>query len=217
MKKRSLVLLLIVFLLFGPINGAFADLIFNNYGPDPGYKTSGPVGFLIGPNPNYPSIVNVSGTLFVPTATAYLNNVEVPIWNSSNDATPMQFYLVTIDRSLPTYNYEMIETFSLTLGSSGSMSSYTMMSQINPLLTAGNEYWLVASSTGNVGWIYTTSNDTSVQLTSFDGGSTWSYHNSEIGRQMAMRVNGSTVPVPGAAWLLCSGLLAFFGIRRFRF
>lgn len=212
MKKQTQIMLLGISLLLGIFTNANAAQIFDNFGPSPGYKTSGgAIGFLIGPS-SY-GMINAAGPLFVPSTTAYLNSFDVPIWNINGDEmTTMQFFLAIYDAgdTAP----EIIDTYSLTLGPTGSRDAYTLYSNTNPLLNADQGYWLVATSPESVGWLYTTSDDTSAQATSYDGGLHWSTHTSEIGNQLALRVDGSPVPIPGAVWLLSSGLIGLVGIRR---
>lgn len=216
LSTSTVIIILSCFLFVGISSTTKAATIFDNYGPAPGYKTSGAVGFSIGPNESYPSIVNVAGPLFVPSDSAYLNYFDVPIWNSHGDeTTTMQFDLVTFNEDYSSLS--TIETYLLTLGSAGSMDSYSLYSNDNPLLVAGNEYWLLASSPDAVGWLYTTSSDTSAQATSYNGGLNFSITLPEVDRQLALRVDGNPVPIPGALWLLGTGIIGVVGImKRFK-
>lgn len=213
MKKQAMFFMLGILILFSGIERANAALIFDNFGTPPGYKTSGAVGFLIGPNTRFDTIVNVAGTRFVPSATSSLNSFDVPVWNHYGDeTTTMTFYLGVFDEEYS--NPTIMETFSVSLGASGTMNAYTLYSDEHPLLNAGEEYWVVASSPDAVAWLYTTSADTSAQVTSYNGGTTWQTYIPEPGDQLALRVDGSPVPVPAAVWLLGIGLLPVAGFRR---
>lgn len=212
MKKKLFTGLVAVLLIISTFGKADAVTIFDNFGPPPGYKTSGAMGFAVGPISS--GIVNMAAIPFTPSAAFHLNSFDIPIWNEEGtESTTMQFSLVSDSTGEP--GTVPLETFSLTLGPADSKDVYTVNSLFNSLLNAGQMYWLIASSPDRVGWLYTTSDDSSGQANSYNNGISWFVHMpTEIGSQLALRMDGSPVPIPGALWLLGSGLAGLLAMRR---
>jgi hypothetical protein len=89
-------------------------------------------------------------------------------------------------------------------------------SALNPILTPGTNYWLVASAPQNDTWAYWNFTDPDVYGTraSRQGTGAWSVYEDDY--LMAFRINGSPIPAPGAIFLggIGVGLVGWMRRRR---
>ena len=214
MKKA---LLLFTVLLFGLTGLANAATIFSNYGDGDTHMTSEGWAVLYNVQPpRYPTDTDWNPAMtFTPADNYYLETIEITVDLSVGD-NELDVWLMNSSNNMPG---NIIETFRL----SNLMDDHSwdhhdpimINSVLNPILNVSTQYWLALSTptAGTLAVWYKNSVGQIGPRALWDG-SNWSIANSVT--PAVFRVSGSTVPVPGAIWLLCSGLIGLVGVRRFR-
>jgi len=127
--------------------------LFSDFGAGDSFEFPGPpTPYCIGGNnPGCAGIDYQPAFAFTPGTTAYLTQVDLALYNAANGAEGEGVISVMTDSGgLPG---SVIEQWTLTPGSN---QVYTLTSELNPLLTAGTQYWLEATDTlgagGVIGW-----------------------------------------------------------------
>jgi hypothetical protein len=188
---------------------ANAGVIVSDFGPGQTYdNTDG--GFVI----NSTNRVAVS---FTPTTTSQFGSLEIAAYLSWIGPTSNLVVALAADSSgLPGVG---LETFSfapgaITTPASSGNKVLTGTSVLNPILTAGTQYWIVVStSTTNTGYGWGVNSLSSQQfgVEEYSGG-TWSYNGDML--TPAFEVDSlDPAPEPGAGGLLGAGLLALVAMR----
>lgn len=210
---------------------ASGDVIFETGGTADPYTVGGYGDIYYIPSPSYNRDVAVA--FEIPLANDYFlttieiglgykggtNNIDVWLMedNGGEPGTIIES-LKTGELLLPDYYYDPPPGYTYT---PDTMPLYLLTSSTQPILKAGTQYWVGASGveTSNGTEAFWLSTNTSFYYTSaysLDKGSSWTI-STGTGLPPALRVSGNIVPLPGAVWLLCTGLAASAGLlRRFR-
>lgn len=161
------------------------------------------------------------GLAFTPSADYTLDDVSV--WIMSNDwSSPGRQYTLSLYGNVPgsgcgVPDYNTIESWTVATAAVGwNPVLETVTSSVHPLLSAGQQYWLLATSPEEGGmdpvWVVGDSPDPTV-LGIYDGYSgQWTSSITEGGAPGAV-INATLVPEPTTALL---GLLALVVLRRRR-
>lgn len=184
------------------VSSAHAELIFNTFGSAaPGYSTTYQDNWSISTD----QWMDVPFTL----SSAYnLTSIDLPLIGSFTN----WMYRLDIradDAGIPGTTVESISFNGVVSG----IGLYTVNSNTNPLLTAGN-YHLIMRPDGPYAsaWMYSNTGDSSDMLSTSDEGLTWqTYHQ----RTLAVQVFGTAaVPEPASVVVLGLGLLGIMRRRR---
>jgi hypothetical protein len=190
---------------------ARAQVLFDNFGPGNAYKSG--TGWTLGvASPPF-----IQGEAFTPGLSAPLASIEAAI-NLVSGPNELTLKLMTDDGGKPG---SVIEEWAVSgaMGLFGdSFPTVTVTSALNPLLSAGTQYWVVpfVSSDTWAAWNWNSVGDTGPHATSTDGGASYSVGDDTRG---AFRVLGGEVPEvpePGTLALLIGAGSAgsLFLIRR---
>jgi len=215
MKKKHLAGLAFGLFLFGMIGITNAAIIFSNYGDGDTHSTTGGWSALYNVQPPYyPTETDWDVAMtFTPTDNYYLDTIEITVGLIVGD-NQLDVWLMTSSNNMPD---KIIETFHL----SDSMDVHTwdhhdpiiIDSFSNPILNADTPYWLVISTpTEGTAVVWYKNSVGQIGPRAIWDGYSWSIANNIT--PSVFRVNGSPVPLPGAIWMLGSGLAGFAGLRR---
>lgn len=182
------------------IRPANALVLFDNFGPRNAYDNT--IGWTLG----YQAPPYIQGEGFTPGVSATLNSIEVAI-NLVNGPNELTLKLMTDDSGKPG---SVIEEWAVSgaMGLFGdAFPTFTVTSALNPLLSAGTQYWVVpfVSSDTHAAWNWNSIGDFGPHAFSSDGGATFNVGVYERG---AFRVlggaggGGPEVPEPGTLALL---------------
>jgi hypothetical protein len=191
----------------GAVATADTIMAYNNFGPgNDGFEyltgTSWAMGGYLGPKQHAQS--------FTAEAGGPLTDVYLGIFNVLSGGNVTIRVANNINFAGPTYADILEEWFVASVpGSSGSPVTH-LVSQNQPLLDAGENYWLwITVATGTVGWGYAPDSSLSVPRRTRNS-DTDAWGALTYGRPGALRVD--VVPEPQALVLLLAGL-AVFGRR----
>jgi len=206
LKLRVLCNLLVVLLAAGQLQAA---IIFNNFGSGDSYAVSAwTIGF---PGTELDTGVPFAITVGVPHT---LDSIELAAsWYSGTNE--IDVWLMNDDAGKPG---TIIEAFNFQNLSSGG-SILVGNSVLNPILTPGTDYWLVASAPNEndtfAGWNSATNPSVWGPIAFRSGAGSWNIANDN---QPALRINGSpyVIPAPGAIILggIGAGLVGWMKRRR---
>src|SRR5262245_7408762 len=154
---------------------AQAAPIFSNFGPGFSYDitTGNPVGdpFFTG------DTVFAEGVGFATGSDATIGSVSIALgYVFSPPPLPFSVALMSDVGGLPAV---VLESFTIVANSlelfGNNNAPVVLTSLLNPVLSAGNHYWLtvIAPSEDNIAWNLNNTSDTSPTATSIDGGATW--------------------------------------------
>jgi len=158
--------------------------------------------------------IDTQGDEFSPTTTATLSDIEIAL--SYVQGTGSSYVTLYTDNgsNLPDSALEAwIITNSTLLPVFGASNSalYTLTSVVHPTLTAGTEYWLIASADSTV-WDAWNLTLPKVYSNHYNGGNIFSGLDYPMG---AFEINGATgVAEPTTTLLLGLGLVGLAGVRR---
>jgi hypothetical protein len=176
---------------------AQAQVLFNNFGPDNAYNRG--TGWTLGlASPPY-----IQGEAFTPGVSAPLTSIEAAI-NLVSGPNELTLKLMTDDAGKPG---SVIEEWSLSgaMGAFGdSFPTVTVTSVLNPLLSAGTQYWVIAfvSSDTGAAWNWNSVGDIGPHALSFDGGVEWFVGDDVRGAFRVLGKEVPEVPEPGTLALL---------------
>ena len=187
-----------------------ADVIlFTNFGAGFSYNTSGGnfVGNAFDGN-NY-----AEGDTFTPTTSDDFTSLDIALSCAFACPDNLTVSLDANNAGVPGAKLESFTVAGTSLGALGVNNAPVVLNSVGPpvLLTAGTQYWVTVSSDLNdsIAWNWNSTGDTSSEAISPDGGTTW-FAPSGL-TPGAYQVNGvppvTTVPEPGALWLLATALL----------
>jgi hypothetical protein len=192
-----------------------ASVLFSNFGAGMSYNTSqgNPIGNdFAGDNA-------AQAETFTPTVNATFNSLSLALSCVAN-CSAKQMFTISLTKNTNDAPGAVVEGFvisSSTLGLQGTNNvPFTATSLLDPLLTAGTQYWVTVSSTTAyaISWGDNTTGDTSDQAVSSDGGASW--FSPSFMTPSAYQVNATLVAEPSTGILLAGGLLLGFADRRAR-
>jgi hypothetical protein len=193
---------------------ASGSVVFTNFGVGTPYDVTqgNPVG-----NDFVGDHVAEANSFFL-TGNATFQSLAVPL-SCAGTCPASEDFAISLAASSGGSPAAVIESFAftgVTLGALGSNNApITATSVLRPLLLGGTEYWITVTSSPSsaLAWNLNSTNDTSPQATSTDGGVTWFSPSGMT--PSALQVNG-IIPEPSAGRLLGGGLLGLILLRRFK-
>jgi len=225
--ERNLIFAMIVVSVAGlclTASTASGDIIYQAGGTADEYTVSGYGDISYSPSPFYNRDMAVAFT--VPLANDYfLTTIDIGLaWYSGADSVDV--WLKEDNGGKP--GEQIVESFLASgLPTYGSPPSYKPTTRPFVHLTSAGQYeleadttyWVVASGRGVSGigayWLSTTASplsDTGLYIDYLDMDPSWKKIMSDL--PPALRISGNVVPLPGAVWLLGTGLLASAGLLR---
>ena len=196
---------------------ARATVIFSNLGSGSSYDTTG--GNIVGDGLDGYGYNYALGGTFTPTANYTLGSFQLAlngVFGSNTDVVNVA--LTNASAGLPG---STIESFSIAAGTLGLLGNNNPLifenSILNPLLSAGTQYWITVSTaiTSSVAWNWNNIGDTADVATSLDGGSTWGGpYGQTPGAFEVDSLSQTSVPEPSTMLLLVFGLAGLAGFRK---
>jgi len=173
-----------------------------------GYPTAWAGGFTASSSGSVTEIDLQIARRFDASYTGYSAAFMVEVWESSANLPTNRIYSSTEQTASAVYPNSLTDYNPMTALQSISVSGLN--------LTAGTSYLLVVAAsqpTSDVVWWQSSTVGTTDRLL----GGTWSVYSTQA-YEPAFKISGQTspVPIPAAVWLLGSGLISLFGVRRFR-
>jgi hypothetical protein len=176
---------------------AAAGVIYNNFGPGDSYNTI--LGHIVGPD-GFGSDFAI-GERFVAGVTDRAVFLTVAIGNVEGNSA-VQFQLWTDVGGLPGSLLTTFD-FNATAPFGSGPPPVTAVSDDRPLLTAGVNYWLVATSPGLNAWNFNSIGDVGLHGVSFDGGATFVTFDDTHG---VFRIEPVPEPISIVLWMSAFGL-----------
>ena len=217
MKKCFSILLLTVLLSFSTAQSA---IIYSTY--------SSPVNV----NGEY-SITNVNPTSdmaarFTVSSAGpdyYLDSIEMylrDVQDVTNDFLILGISSHDSTNNIPDTNTYVLSPvdFTTNIPSGNTHSTIAFDPVERPILYAGNTYWLIASvenpesSLGDLKYYWALNADFSDSSALASRPYSGAWDDISLPRPLTYQLNGTAVPIPGAIWLLGSGLICLIGLRR---
>jgi hypothetical protein len=191
-------------LLFAP-GAARADIIFNNFGAGNTYQpvVGNPVGV-------FGATTFTQAEAFTPTASFTLDSVSLALSHVAN-TNSVTVMLETDAGGKPSgVSLETATIMGLpAFGTNGMPVSFT--SAVHPLLQAGNQYWLVASSTGENEWNLNSIGELGPHAGSINGVPFGPVTTEQAAFEVLGTPAGAAVPEPTTLALLTIGLAGLAG------
>jgi hypothetical protein len=201
-----LAFLIVAGLVSSAVPSAHAAVIFDNFGPGDTYNTG--VGWTISSSGSSPGHWD-QGDAFTPLGSDYrLDTIELAMWLATG-TNELDVWLMSDSSGKPG---AVIESFYFNGVMQPAPGSVLLANSVlNPVLLAGTQYWLVASTPGPDTWAAWNKNSTgdTGPHAQWVGGP-WGVANDTAG---AFRISG-TVPEPSTLLLLGSGLAGLGFVRR---
>lgn len=213
MRAKHIIALAVLIVSFLSVAPAHSDVIFSSLLPGDSFTTTSAlvVGtYTEGPSPGTP-VATQWGFSFTPTVDATLDSIKFAAsYMSGNNA--LNVILMSDSADVPG---TALETFTFT-GLSPTGTLYTANSLLHPVMNQGTRYWVVLAPQGDgmFGWYEDDSLPGPLaarrDILATDPG--WFAVSALHPTYFA--VEGTVVPIPGAMWLLGSGLLGLAALGR---
>ncbi len=190
---------------------ARAGVIFSTFSPGDAHSTEG--GYLVSGKSSSFNVDAHEGFSFTAGSSEALKQVDVSFFSAGGTSKAFNLALYADDGSGK--KGALIEAFDgLELGSSHIVSAN---STLNPVLTAGTTYWLVATPGDPqtaIAWYANDIGVTSTLYQSFDGGVGYlADQKTTVFRLLGDPVPSSAVPEPASMSLLALGTVGLIGYR----
>jgi hypothetical protein len=203
MKRIPAALLIALIALFCRTSAEASTIVFSNLGPGNSYNGSG--AYVISGSTTIFGDLD-QGSQFVPSQTVTLDSIEAAL-TYDRGPNAMELWLMSDDAGVPGSILESFSFTNLPPFDSTSTALAVGTSASHPLLMAGTQYWVIASTDGDTrGDFNLNSTGDTGDVVRMDGGS-WILFNAQAA---AFRVSGTEaapVPEPVSIVLLGSGLV----------
>jgi hypothetical protein len=185
-----------------------ADIMFSNFGAGYTYNTA--VGNVVGNG--FDGNDYAEADTFTPGVTATFTSLEIALSCVFTCTDNFTVALTTNSGDAPSTALESFTVAGSSLGTFGANNPPIVLNSVlNPVLTAGTQYWIAVSSDLNnsIEWNVNSTGDASDQAISTDSGATWFSPSGQT--PGAYEVDGtpvvSAVPEPGSIALLFSACI----------
>jgi hypothetical protein len=192
-------------------------VIFTNFGPGFSYDTTAgnPVGAdpFLGPE--------WQGETFTPGGTAQLGTIRVALSDAGGSLDPIT---VALRNSVAGQPDGIIESFVIPGGTAGLLGAnnppFVLTSLLNPVLTAGVQYWLTVQASPNSAYVWNWNNtgENAPHAVSQDSGGSWFVDATGFFTPGAFELDArdqvAAVPEPGTLLLVVTGTGALIRRRR---
>lgn len=177
---------------------AFADTAYDNFGVNHEHRQGGGT---VMPG-------NDVGAQFVSLATGSISSIDLALVSGPGGATPFEISLWTDSNNTVG---SLIKSWSLTVSNPGSANGFVTVQNSDPLagVTAGQTYWLIASSTTQGAWFGSL---TDTGRTLWGSSANYNYVNAEKGAFAIF--TGEPVPEPATLGIVACGALAMLRRRK---
>jgi hypothetical protein len=210
MKNRALLGMAACLLVLGGSGPARADVLFSNFGAGQTYQTG--VGWTLSTQASSVGQNFAQGDAFTPSETANVTSVSAAI-GLVTGANFIELRLFTDAGGKPG---TLLESYDFTgaMGNFGNANPpLTAASTVHPLLTAGQQYWLIAFPSQNTwaAWNFNNTGDTGPHALTSDNGTTYQVGTNTRG---AFEVDGAfAIPEPTSLALAGIGFCGLLGYR----
>ncbi|MGI9341502.1 MAG: choice-of-anchor R domain-containing protein [Gammaproteobacteria bacterium] len=210
------------------IANASTVVLYDTFGPNDYYSGkdsnsgfSADVGRKATASPYQQSVAN-GFTISSSLANITLDSIEVALGNPLNNIGGDVITMTLHEDNLgaPRRPGRAIESFDIVLPEPYSKDIYTVSSTLNPVLTAGQDYWLIASAPDPIsqfGWAWNGLEPwgtyTGSQLLYRSNTNTWDDRSRNGQQAFRIIASATMVPLPASAMLLLSSILCLFRFK----
>lgn len=213
-RARHIIALAVLIVSFLSVTPAHSDVIYSALLPGESFTTTSALvlgTYLEGPPPSQTLVAIQWGFSFTPTIDATLDSIKFAAsYFSGNNG--LNVILMSDSADVPG---TALETFTFT-GLSTVGTLYTASSVLHPVMNQGTKYWVVLAPQGDgvFGWYEDDSLPGPLAARRDLLASNTDWFAVSALHPTYFAVEGTVVPIPGAVWLLGSGLLGLVAIRR---
>ena len=212
-REKHIIALAVLIVSFLSVTPAHSDVIFSSLLPGESFTTTSALvigTYTEGPPPGTP-VATQWGFSFTPTIDATLDSIKfASSYFSGNNG--LNVILMSDSADVPGAT---LETFTFTgLTSTGTL--YTANSLLHPVMNQGTKYWVVLAPQGDgvFGWYEDESQPGPLAARRDSLASAPGWFAVSALHPTYFAVEGTVVPIPGALYLLGSGLLGLVALRR---
>jgi hypothetical protein len=211
LKNLYLIGFLGLLLIGSPTNAA---IIHDNFGSEDSFHTTGFWRASTFRNVGTPLQGDDLASPFTPIGNDfYLDQIEIAV-SLEDGPNILDVWIMSDNSGLPG---SILEAFDFSGDVPDSPAIISKNSVSRPILSANTQYWIALSTASgdptntSVDWYLTDPQVIGTMAFRDPQGGSWTSWTAQVS---AFRISGTAVPIPGAVWLLGSGLIGLVGLRR---